>query len=57
VDGKALRRQFDRLWRTRRAACRGAAMALSHPWLGPLALGMAGRSPLLTRASLALIGK
>jgi 2-polyprenyl-6-methoxyphenol hydroxylase-like FAD-dependent oxidoreductase len=57
VDGQALRRRFDRLWRTRRAACRGAAMALSHPWLGPLALGMAERSPLLTRASLALIGK
>lgn len=57
VDAAALRRQFDRLWRTRRAACRGAALALSHPLAGPLAVGLARTSPTLARAGLALVGK
>jgi 2-polyprenyl-6-methoxyphenol hydroxylase-like FAD-dependent oxidoreductase len=57
VKVRQLQREFSRLWRTRRSACRGAAVALAHPLLGPLVVGAAGRSPLAMRAGLALIGK
>lgn len=56
VNTIALRRSFDRLWR-RRAACRAGAVAMSHPVLGPLAVGIASRSSAITRAGLALVGK
>jgi menaquinone-9 beta-reductase len=57
IDVAALRRSFDRLWRIRRTACRGGAVALSHAWLGPLVVGVAQRSPALARVGLSLVGK
>ena len=57
VDACALQAKFQRLWRTRRAACRGAAIALTHPIVGPLAIELSRRSPALARAGLALVGK
>jgi flavin-dependent dehydrogenase len=52
-----LQRDFRRLWRTRRLACRALAKLLSHPPLaGPL-LDWATTNGHLPRAALALIGK
>jgi menaquinone-9 beta-reductase len=57
IDAAMLRKSFDRLWRTRSAACRGAAVALSHPIAGPIAIEVSRRLPALARAGLALVGK
>ena len=57
IDAIALRRAFDRLWRTRRAGCRAAAIALAHPLAGPITVELARRLPGLARAGLALVGK
>ena len=57
VDVDRLRAAFDRLWQRRRVACRVGALALSHPILGPLTIGIANRAPTVARVGLAIIGK
>jgi menaquinone-9 beta-reductase len=57
VDVERLRARYRKLWRTRRAACRAAAMALSQPRLAPVMIRVSRACPPLTRAVLRLMGK
>lgn len=57
VDITSLRRDYGRLWRTRRAACRSAAMALSHPGVAGIMIPWSAGCEDLTRAVLRLMGK
>ena len=52
-----LQRAYRRLWRTRRAACRSAAVLLSSPRLGPTVVRLAARWSGLGDLGLALVGK
>ena len=57
ADSAALLGQYRRLWRTRRAACRSAAMLLSSPRLGPAAVRLAARWSAVGSLGLRLVGK
>jgi menaquinone-9 beta-reductase len=54
---RGLARQFDRLWRPRRAASRALARVLSSPGIASAALDWARASESLTRAVTAWMGK
>jgi 2-polyprenyl-6-methoxyphenol hydroxylase-like FAD-dependent oxidoreductase len=54
---RRLRSEFDRLWRTRRMACRGLARLLSTPSLAGDVVDWARGSESIGRAAMALIGK
>jgi flavin-dependent dehydrogenase len=57
-DVVELRRAYERLWRTRRTACRAAAMVISSPRVADLAVQCAaGVGDSLARIGLKLIGK
>ena len=57
VDVAALRRSFDRLWRTRRFACRAAALAASSPAIAGVGAEAFASSEWLQRLALDLAGK
>ena len=57
ADGIGLRREFDRLWRFRRAACRAAAQVVSRPRTAGLAIRVGARSRTLTRVAMGWMGK
>ena len=52
-----LRTQFGRLWRTRRAACRACAVALSHPKLANFAVDFISAIPSIQGLILKSVGK
>ena len=56
-DESRLRAAYQRLWRTRRAACRGAALAMSSSAWAEALVPVAQSSPVLVRAVAALMGK
>jgi flavin-dependent dehydrogenase len=56
-DIEALRRSFDRLWRSRRRAARAAAWVVSRPGISGAALDWARNSDRLAAGILRLIGK
>jgi flavin-dependent dehydrogenase len=55
-DQRRLAHDYGRLWRTRRFACRAAALAVTSRWFAPLA-GAAGFQPPGLRVALGLMGK
>lgn len=57
IPRAALHRQYAALWRVRRAACRAAAMALSHPTAGRVAVSLANAAPVLGAIGLTFVGK
>ena len=57
LDQQKLRRQFARLWRVRRFACRAAAMAVSAPRIAVTIAPLIDSSPPLGKIALSLIGK
>ena len=57
LDVGRLRRAFQSLWTIRRAACRAAAVALSHDRLAPLTVALARDVPRLGTLALGLVGK
>jgi len=57
VDTGRLRAAYQALWRTRRAACRAAAVAVSRPAVAEAGLALVEASPLLGRVALAAMGK
>ena len=57
ADFAALLRDYRRLWRTRRAACRSAAVLLSSARFGPPAVRAVARWPALGGLGLRLVGK
>jgi len=54
---RRLRNEFERLWRTRRVACRALARLLSAPAVAGDVVDIARGSAWVTRAALALMGK
>ena len=57
IDTRSLRRQFNRLWRTRRFACRAAGFVMSSPNLAAAAAPIIDDSLPLKTMALALMGK
>lgn len=57
VDTLALRREFSRLWRRRRTACRLSAQVISRPALANHAIDFLSAAPQFARLALGLIGK
>jgi 2-polyprenyl-6-methoxyphenol hydroxylase-like FAD-dependent oxidoreductase len=57
VDVARLRQRFKNLWRVRRAGCRAAALAVSHPGLARFAAPIVDQTPALHRVALQLTGK
>jgi hypothetical protein len=57
LPARRLRSEFDRLWRTRRMACRGVARLLSAPALAGDVVDWARGSESIGRAAMAWMGK
>jgi flavin-dependent dehydrogenase len=57
LDVSRLRLKFKNLWRLRRAGCRAAALAVSHPALARFAAPIVDQTPALHRVALQLTGK
>jgi flavin-dependent dehydrogenase len=56
-DMGALRREFDKLWRARRLACRAAAVLLSRPRASRLSVRLARLAPPLVQVAAGMAGK
>jgi flavin-dependent dehydrogenase len=56
-DVAGLRRQFDRLWRVRRAAARAVGLMMSSPRVSRLAVGLLRHNDHLAAPALATLGK
>jgi 2-polyprenyl-6-methoxyphenol hydroxylase-like FAD-dependent oxidoreductase len=57
ANSRSLFRQYDRLWKVRRAGCRAAAMMVSSTNMMDIALDWMMENETVTRGAMALIGK